>query len=72
MAAITVPAPGTKYGPCGEPCSHRDCAESRRMAAVVCRFCDESIGYERRFYNEGAPGSYDLVHAVCLEESVGV
>lgn len=32
-----------------------------KLAAVVCRFCDEHIGYERRFYNEGASGSYDLV-----------
>lgn len=71
MAAITIPAPGTKYGPCEEPCSHTDCAESRRMAAIVCRFCDGPIGFEKRLYNDGPSGSYELVHAVCLEESVG-
>ncbi len=70
MAAITVPAPGTEYGPCEEPCAHRDCAESRHMAAAICRFCERPIGYETRLYNDGASGSYDLVHALCLEESV--
>lgn len=68
MAASTLPAPGTEYGPCAEPCSHTDCAHSRRMAAAVCPFCDEAIGYGRRFYNEGDPGGFDLVHALCLED----
>jgi len=42
------------------------------MAATVSRFCTQPVGYERRYYNEGVPGSYDLVHATCLEDSLGV
>ena len=71
MAATSIPAPGTDYGPCEAARAHRDCAGSRRMAAVVCPFCEKPIGYETRLYNEGAPGSYELAHALCLEESVG-
>ena len=70
MAASTLPAPGTQYGPCAEPCSHTDCAHTRRMAAAVCPFCDEAIGYDRRFYNDGGAslGGFDLVHALCAED----
>ena len=68
MAASFLSAPGTEYGPCVEPCAHTDCAHTRRMAAALCPFCDEPIGYERRYYNDGEPGGLDLVHAVCLED----
>jgi hypothetical protein len=70
VAATSIPAPGTELGPCEGSCAHRDCEESRRMAAAVRRFCERPIGYGTRLYNEGAFGSYDLVHALCLEESV--
>lgn len=73
MAAMRLPKPGTKLGPCKGGCNHRDCAETRRMAEAVCRICRKPIGYEVRLYGdphryvEGYPGS-GYVHAVCLEE----
>lgn len=64
MAALTLPSPGTEFGPCVEPCEHGDCETTRREAATKCSFCEDPIGYERRFYShEGA-----LCHAVCLHE----
>ena len=70
MAASALPAPGSEYGPCAEPCAHTDCAHTRGMAAAVCPLCEKPIGYERRFYNEGEPGGFDLVHALCLEDDL--
>ena len=69
MASSTLPAPGTDHGPCAEPCAHTDCAHTRRMAAAVCPLCGAAIGYERRFYNEGKPGGFDLAHALCVEDN---
>lgn len=75
MAATALPRPGTEYGPCAEPCAHRDCAASRRMADEVCRFCGEAIGYETYFYDDPQKPEGDslvrgLVHAPCLERSL--
>lgn len=69
MAALTLPRPGTEFGPCEDHfCGHSDCEETRRMAFEVCRFCDRYISYGKRFYNDPSP-RYDgaLVHADCLE-----
>ena len=66
MAAGMLPTPGTEYGPCKDHCNHRDCAETRRMAAAICRLCSRPIGYSRRFYRE----EHDFVHAACLEEAL--
>lgn len=65
MAAGRLPAPGTEYGPCAEPCQHRDCAESRRGAEYLCGYCSQPIGYDVRFYQ------YDkaLTHALCEERA---
>lgn len=63
MASGVIQKPGTKRGPC-ESCQHRDCFESRGIAATVCHFCSKPIGYETAFYRDD--GLY--VHAVCLEE----
>jgi hypothetical protein len=65
MAAAFISQPGTKHGPCNEPCEHRDCAASRATAEAVCRFCEKPIGYDARFYNDGG-----YVHAPCLEDSI--
>lgn len=76
MAAGSLPAPGTEYGPCVEACEHRDCAATRRMLEAPCRICGEPIGHERRFYDETdrdtAPAQLVLVHAVCLWQQDGV
>jgi hypothetical protein len=70
MAAGILAKPGTDPGPCKGECHHRDCAETRRMAASTCRICGKPIGYERRFYRapDGPPGA--LLHAICLEDEV--
>jgi hypothetical protein len=71
MAAASLSEPGTEYGPCAEQCEHRDCAESRKMAATTCKRCGQSIGYRRAFYIEyGVPDG--LEHAVCLEMDLAV
>lgn len=57
MAAGSLPAPGTKYGPCKKTCAHADCAAARREAAAICRICGEAIGYENAFYQEDVEGS---------------
>lgn len=74
MAASTLPEPGkvvrgTEIGPCVDPCEHTDCAQTREMAASICRFCNEPIGYEVRFYTD-PDNKEHLVHALCLEISI--
>lgn len=50
MAAGVLQEPGTDYGPCVDACQHRDCAETRKMAAAECAHCSEPIGYGVPFY----------------------
>lgn len=50
MAAGTLAAPGTEYGPCEGDCEHTDCAGNRKIAAAECVHCDDPIGYGVRFY----------------------
>lgn len=64
MAASALPQPGSKYGPCADPCEHRDCAATRAMADSNCIGCADKIGYEQSFYREE---SGDLIHARCWE-----
>ena len=69
MAAISVSAPGTEYGPCPEPCNHTDCAYSRKTAATACIHCGKPIGYEIRFFTEGPSNKGEkLIHLVCYVE----
>lgn len=37
----TLPAPGTKLGPCATPCNHVDCVLTRKDAEVKCQKCGE-------------------------------
>lgn len=62
MAASSLAAPGTEYGPCDEACEHTDCAATRVMAERNCIACAEKIGFEKRFFRED---SGDLVHMKC-------
>ena len=64
MASSCLPKPGTEFGPCAGVCEHRDCADTRRIAATICPDCREPIGYGRHFYKDGDGHA----HAVCLEE----
>jgi hypothetical protein len=61
VASIYLPAPGTKYGPCPEPCQHRDCARTRADAAIECPYCHKAIGYERAACDAGD----GLAHETC-------
>lgn len=66
MAAISLPIPGSKYGPCVGECHHIDCALTRRDAKSKCTRCGEPIGYDVMFYESGGdPGGF--IHATCLE-----
>lgn len=69
MASLSLPSPGTEYGPCVPACEHRDCAATRAMAESICRLCNGPIGYGRPCYgDEKAPGGF--VHSVCLHEEI--
>lgn len=68
MASGILSAPGSKFGPCEQECSHVDCRKTREMASSKCRICGEVIGYDRRCYSEA---SGVLVHASCLEDEEG-
>ena len=72
MAAGILQQPGSELGPCRNPCAHKDCAETRAIAAAPCRICRKPIGYDRLFYREGNPRPDSLdpptyVHAEELE-----
>lgn len=68
MAVGVLPKPGSKLGPCKTECKHRDCAQSRAMAAEACRFCGKPIGYDDGFLRARLSGA--LAHAVCVDEAV--
>jgi hypothetical protein len=70
MAAASLAAPGTGFGPCVEACTHRDCAATRAIAAAVCNCCDGHIGYGVLYYEvwRSEDGkSRDYAHASCHE-----
>lgn len=73
MAAGSLPAPGTRYGPCAGDCRHADCDATRAQAQAECVYCKEVIGFERRFY---AVSPYDdsrpprFAHATCHEQAI--
>jgi hypothetical protein len=50
MSIWSIPSPGKENGPCVANCKHKDCEESRRMAATSCVICGNQIGYETDFY----------------------
>jgi hypothetical protein len=70
MAAGTLSAPGSRYGPCLEPCQHKDCAHTRAMASQLCITCGKPIGYEVAFFNAGAGDWKSLQHEECLYDEI--
>lgn len=46
MVYITLPMPGTEYGPCATACRHRDCEATRQQARQKCELCGLELGYE--------------------------
>jgi hypothetical protein len=66
MAAAILPRPGAPTGPCKQDCNHKDCAETRHMAAELCTHCHHPIGFGVRFYRDDD----HLVHALCFEQAV--
>jgi hypothetical protein len=69
MAAAVISRPGTEHGPCRHDCDHDDCAELRRVAASICLWCNNSIGYLREFCrDEDHIGRW--VHYDCAEDAI--
>ena len=72
MAAVALPKPGSKHGPCAEECRHIDCALTRAQAASGCWVCEKPIGFGVPAYSREASGGgmgwHDFAHAVCVEE----
>jgi len=61
---IQLPAPGSDFGPCSEPCAHDYCAAVRSAAEQVCFFCGQRIGFGAPFFRgEIAPGVTITAHA---------
>ena len=57
--------------PCKDECKHKDCAATRTIAAALCYWCKQPIGYDTAFYHrpqEEEGGGWE--HAVCLETAV--
>jgi hypothetical protein len=71
MAAGSLPAPGTKLGPCLPPCTHTDCLANRAIAVSRCRICQALIDYETLFYVESGQFTKQVyVHATCLYDEI--
>lgn len=56
--------PGNQYGPCEDPCHHKDCYKMREDACQMC-VCGKPIGYDNRIVF--LPGNR-IIHARCFEE----
>lgn len=68
MAAATMGAPGTDFGPCAGDCEHTDCAIMRSRAAEPCTMCGKPIGYETRYYSDERMNDFmGFAHARCVE-----
>lgn len=71
MAYSILSQPGAESGPCVEPCDHRDCAFSRMMAETPCPYCQEPIGYKRRFVGRvSGEGDDSLAHWACRLDAI--
>ncbi len=55
---------------CETPCAHRDCVDTRRMAALPCVYCGKPVEAGRPYYvEEIADGKVTrLSHARCALE----
>ena len=68
MAPGRIQTLGTGYGPCHfEGCGHVDCIETREIARSICRYCDQSIGYERGFFKSGNGYVHSFCHIDAIE-----
>lgn len=43
---LVNPRPGTKGGPCLDPCDHGSCGDQRQAATIRCDVCRKPIAYE--------------------------
>jgi hypothetical protein len=66
MAAGFFSPPGHPAGPCKGRCDHDDCAYIRDSAQIRCTICNRPIGYDTRFYRQGAVFN----HALCEERKI--
>lgn len=67
MSAAYLASISDIQGPCSDECQHLDCAETRAMAAKMCRLCDNQMGFGVFFYSDPEGQDGDIVHASCLE-----
>lgn len=57
---------GREIGPCVNPCTHRDCQQTREQAAAPCVHCTKPIGYGVPMY---FLGDGKLSHADCEQKA---
>jgi len=65
MAWLVIASPGKKYGPCADPCQHKDCQNMRGYVEKKCGFCGERLGYDRRSSHDDDKGE---CHTSCIED----
>lgn len=66
MPATTIPAPGTRGGPCRGWCRHPVCKDQKHLARSKCLYCQKPVGYDVPII----PWGVLAVHAECHEEAV--
>ena len=59
--------PGTRFGPCAEPCAHIDCSKIREADFARCAGCGEDLKAGDRYYFTGDPSNRRPIHAEELE-----
>ena len=70
MAYITLAEPGTEYGPCAEPCMHKDCDATKTQASTLCPYCLKPLGYGHALTRADTEVSTGLGHFACIEEQI--
>ncbi len=65
VRVLRIDAPGTRYGPCPQPCLHRCCLLDRARALAPCSLCQQEIGYEATHLVVGP--FQEVAHLHCLE-----
>ncbi len=68
MDSASLAAPGQPAGPCLDPnCGHFDCEANRALAARLCAYCGEPIGFETAFHWQDPNPP---IHIACLKETI--
>lgn len=51
MGYWIISKPGSKFGPCKDPCDHLDCKDNRDMINSECELCKKKLEYEEKFFS---------------------